>query len=99
MARETSASIAVWGAETFGPVSDFSVLTARARLEFEELEAAVRAGDAEEIGKEAADVMILLHRLCGLIGCDLAAQVDQKMQINRARRWIKNGDGVGRHHD
>ncbi|MCR6646168.1 MAG: DUF550 domain-containing protein [Terricaulis sp.] len=99
MARETSASIAAWGAETFGPVADFAVLTARARLEFDELEAAVRAGDVEEIGKEAADVMILLHRLCGLIGADLSEQVDQKMQINRARRWIKSGDGVGRHSD
>jgi len=99
MARETSASIADWGAETFGAVSDFAVLVARARLEFEELDAAVRAGDGDEIGKEAADVMILLHRLCGLLGKDLAGEVDAKMQINRARRWIASGDGVGRHKD
>lgn len=97
MARETSASIAQWGSETFGAVSDLAVLVARARLEFEELDAAVRAGDAPEIGKEAADVVILLHRLCGLIGADLAEEVDSKMQINRARRWIASGDGVGRH--
>mgnify|MGYP000959199391 CR=1 FL=1 len=99
MARETSASIAEWGAETFGAVGDLSILVARARLEFEELDAAVRAGDAPEIGKEAADVMILLHRLCGLIGKDLTEEVDAKMHINRARRWIANGDGVGRHTD
>jgi len=99
VARETSASIADWGAQTFGSVSDFAVLVARARLEFDELDAAVRAGDGDEIGKEAADVMILLHRLCGLIGRDLAEEVDAKMQINRARRWIASGDGVGRHTD
>ena len=47
---ETSASIVQWGAETFGEVSDFAVLTQRARTEFEELDPAVRAGDRDEIG-------------------------------------------------
>ena len=95
--RETSASIAKWGAETFGEVSDFAVLTQRARAEFEELDAAVRAGDADEIGREAADVVILLHRLIGLLGKDLAEEVDAKMNINRNRQWRLSGDGVGRH--
>ncbi|GAM98519.1 hypothetical protein U91I_02154 [alpha proteobacterium U9-1i] len=95
--RETSASIAQWGAETFGEVADLTVLTQRARIEFEELEHAVRAGDVDEIGREAADVMILLHRLVGLVGKDLASEVDAKMQINRARRWRLSGDGVGQH--
>ncbi len=95
--RETSASIAQWGAETFGPVADFAVLTARARAEFDELDAAVRAGNADEIGREAADVVILLHRLVGLIGKDLAAEVDAKMHINRNRQWRLSGDGVGQH--
>ncbi|MGE0044699.1 MAG: nucleotide pyrophosphohydrolase [Hyphomonadaceae bacterium] len=99
MAHETSASIAAWGGETFGPVADFTVLVQRARGEFDELERAVGAGDAEEIGAEAADVVILLHRLCGLLGVELSEQVDSKMQINRARRWIASGDGVGRHTD
>jgi len=97
MMRETSASIAAWGTETFGPVADLAVLTARARLEFDELDHAVRSGDVEEIGREAADVVILLHRLCGLVGKDLAEEIDAKMQINRSRRWIVSGDGVGRH--
>jgi NTP pyrophosphatase (non-canonical NTP hydrolase) len=97
MARETSASIAQWGAETFGEVSDFAVLIQRARAEFEELDAAVRAGDADEIGREAADVVILLHRLMGLLGKDLADEVDAKMNINRNRQWRLSGDGVGQH--
>jgi len=95
--NENSASIARWGAETFGEVADFAILTERARLELAELEAAVRAGDADEIGREAADVMILLHRLVGLIGKDLASEVDAKMHINRSRRWRLSGDGVGQH--
>jgi NTP pyrophosphatase (non-canonical NTP hydrolase) len=97
MARETSASIAQWGAETFGEVGDFAVLIRRARAEFEELDAAVRAGDADEIGREAADVVILLHRLVGLLGKDLAEEVDAKMYVNRNRQWRLSGDGVGQH--
>ena len=97
MSRENSASIAQWGAATFGEVADLAVLTQRARAEFDELDAAVRAGDVDEIGREAADVMILLHRLVGLVGKDLASEVDAKMQINRTRRWRLSGDGVGQH--
>ena len=95
--RETSASITQWGAETFGEVSDLAALTQRARAEFEELDAAVRAGDEHQIGREAADVVILLHRLVGLLGSDLADEVDAKMAINRNRQWRLSGDGVGQH--
>lgn len=94
---ETSATIAAWAEETFGPATDLSVLVRRARAEFEELEAAVLAGDAAEARREAADVVILLHRLSALTGGDLAADVDAKMHINRSRRWRLSGDGVGQH--
>ncbi len=97
MAIETSASIRDWGDETFGKVSDLSVLAARARGELDELEQAIRSGDATEIGGEAADVTILLHRLAGLLGMDLAEQVDAKMRVNRARMWKAAGDGTGAH--
>jgi NTP pyrophosphatase (non-canonical NTP hydrolase) len=97
MAIETSASIRDWGDETFGKVSDLSALVARARGELDELEQAIRAGDAAEIGSEAADVAILLHRLVGLAGRDLAKEVDAKMKINRARIWSRAGDGTGGH--
>ena len=41
--------------------------------------------------------MILLHRLVGFVGKDLADEVDAKMNINRNRQWRLSGDGVGQH--
>jgi len=95
--HETSASIAAWGEAAFGPVNDLSVLTRRARTELDELEAALAAGDLAHAAEEAADVVILLHRLAALTGADLAAAVDAKMKINRQRQWRPSGDGVGQH--
>jgi NTP pyrophosphatase (non-canonical NTP hydrolase) len=97
MATETSKSICDWGDETFGKVSDLSALVARARGELDELDQAIRADDTAEIGREAADVAILLHRLVALAGMDLAAEVDAKMAVNRARKWKAAGDGTGGH--
>jgi NTP pyrophosphatase (non-canonical NTP hydrolase) len=97
MVRETSQSICAWGEATFGPAPRLAALVARARLELDELEQAVAANDAAEIGREAADVAILLHRLVALSGADLAEQVDAKMAVNRARTWCAAGDGTGTH--
>ena len=98
MAAETSRSIFEWGHDTFGDVTDLNRVIARARLEFDELAEAVAQGHApDEIAKEAADVAILLHRLMGLMGRELGEEVDAKMKINRARTWLRNGDGTGRH--
>ena len=97
MATETSNTIRTWGDATFGAPSDLTVLVARARLEMDELEQAIREGDMAEAGREAADVVILLHRLAGILGLELNEQVDAKMAINRARRWKTTGDGTGSH--
>ena len=97
MAAETSNSIRVWGDEMFGKVADLSALVARARGELDELEQAIRANDRPEIGREAADVVILLHRLVALAGMELSDEVDAKMAINRARKWKAARDGTGGH--
>jgi hypothetical protein len=97
MSAETSQSIREWAEAAFGPVADLRALVERARVELDELEAALDAGDAVEAGREAADVAILLHRLAALNGCDLSEQVDAKMRLNRARIWVRAGDGTGRH--
>ena len=97
MATETSNTIRVWGDATFGEVKDLAALVSRARGELDELEEAIRARDMAEAGREAADVVILLHRLVALAGMDLNEQVDAKMAINRARTWKAAGDGTGGH--
>ena len=97
MATETSQTILEWGDATFGAPQDVTVLVTRARLEMDELEQAIREGDMSEAGREAADVVILLHRLVGLLGMELSEQVDAKMKVNRARKWRVAGDGTGGH--
>ena len=86
-----------WAEQTFGPVRDPKALWDRAMLEMTELGEAVTERDVDEIGKEAADVLILLYRLVDQFGLDLDAELDAKMAINRARKWSSKGDGTGRH--
>ncbi len=97
MATETSSTIREWGDAIFGAPADLAVLVRRARLEMDELEEALRQGDHPEAGREAADVVILLHRLVGILGMELSEQVDAKMVVNRARKWKAAGDGTGGH--
>ncbi|GMV60974.1 MAG: hypothetical protein AMXMBFR74_01430 [Parvibaculum sp.] len=95
--RETQSTIALWGEETFGPVSDPAALARRASIEMEELIEALEKGDTEEAARETADVLILLNRLGTTLGFDLLEAVDAKMKVNRARHWVPAGDGTGRH--
>lgn len=98
MPKETSATIAQWAETTFGPVDSLDVLARRAQQEILELrEALARNASATEIAHEAADITIFLHRLAALVGHDLSTAVDEKMAINRQRRWQLSGDGVGQH--
>lgn len=97
MPEETSATIDTWAEATFGPAPNLNALQIRAAQELNELGQALATGDRAEALAEAADVAILLHRISALCGGDLAKAVDAKMQINRARRWTKAGDGTGQH--
>ncbi len=97
MATETSQTIRAWGDAIFGAPQDLTALVRRARVEMDELEQAIREGDMAEAGREAADVVILLHRLSGILGMELSEQVDAKMMVNRARKWKSAGDGTGGH--
>jgi hypothetical protein len=83
-------SISAWGEETFGPAKHPEVLVDRAVLEFDELREATRNGHADDVAHEIADILILLYR----VGTQAVAE---KMAINRRRRWIRKGDGTGRH--
>ncbi|WP_235284952.1 MazG-like family protein [Thalassospira sp. HJ] len=86
-----------WAEQIFGPVRDPASLVERASVEMKELGEAVEARDVSEVGKEAADVLILLYRLADQFGLDLDQEVQAKMAINRSRTWVSKGDGTGSH--
>lgn len=94
---ETQASIAAWGESTFGPAANPGDLVTRAQQELSELADAVAQNQRDEAAMETADVMILLYRLAEDLGYDLQDAVARKMAVNRARKWIRAGDGTGRH--
>ncbi len=96
-AAEDQHSVTAWGEETFGPAPSPAVLVARAALEMRELQEAVEQNDSEAVGQELADVLIILYRVATIHNLDINTIVDQKMRINRARRWLRKGDGTGRH--
>lgn len=97
MRIETQRSIAAWADDTFGRAS-LPTIAARLREEAKELIDAVNArACAEAILEEAADVGIILRRLCHELGCDLDGAIDRKMAKNRLREWETNGKGNGRH--
>ena len=94
---ESQQSICDWAEKIFGPVADPRALVTRAVTEMKELDEAVVDRDLSEIGREAADVMILLYRLVDQFGLNLDHEVQAKMAINRARQWSAKGDGTGSH--
>lgn len=97
MANDTQKSISIWAEETFGPATNPTVLVERARIELDELFEAVQAADRDEIGKETADIVILLMRVLEQYGLDFQTELDSKMAINRQRKWKAKGDGTGSH--
>ncbi|GIL40731.1 nucleotide pyrophosphohydrolase [Roseiterribacter gracilis] len=96
--KESEASIQQWARDAFGPAPNPSRIAARANEEMAELLMAVN-GDAlvpAEIASECADIVIMMCRMADRLGFDLGHAVDEKMRINRARRWVVE-DGVGKH--
>ncbi len=94
---ETQHTICQWAEDTFGPVANPQDLVARALQEMNELAEAIEAENHNEIGKETADVVILLHRLLAQYDLDLSEEIEKKMAINRSRLWVSSGDGTGKH--
>jgi len=98
MPTETSQTIAQWGSETFGDATSVKAYALRAQEELTELIEAIEAGEPKKnIAHEAADVAILLHRITGTLGLELYQAIDEKMAINRKRKWTPSGNGVGQH--
>lgn len=95
---ETQQSIAAWALETFGePASNLSIAM-RAAREMNELIESLEFYDRNTHAPvEAADVIIVLMRLFERMGTTWQAEVDKKMTINRARKWVLDGEGHGSH--
>lgn len=95
---ETQGTIAAWAADTFGDAASDARVAARANEEMAELLRHVTSGqDNALIVEEAADVMIVLYRLCDRLGMNLDMAVQRKMAVNRRREWQKDGSGHGYH--
>lgn len=51
----------------------------------------------KKVPGEVADVLIVLYQVCTALGIDLQTSVDEKMKVNRSRKWKCDGRGVGQH--
>lgn len=72
--NETQQTIALWGRETFGGFSAFSMVV-RANIEMAELLSAIECGaDAEKVALEVADVDIVLCQVAEILGIDIEAE-------------------------
>lgn len=101
---ETGYTIQVWAEQTFGVADSDVVIWDRAHQEMIELlERLDPEGDKYEsstlrdAAEECADVVIVLAQIAARQGWDIFDMVDQKMRVNRARKWKVNSKGVGQH--
>lgn len=70
------------------------------RDEVDELREAALAGDADEILKEIADVVIvalMAGRCSGFAPDQVLRAVQEKMQVNLERQWFPTASGTARH--
>jgi NTP pyrophosphatase (non-canonical NTP hydrolase) len=97
---ESQSTVSAWADATFGISSPLRAAT-RMNEEVAELLAkmTVSGNSPRVIAEEVADVQIVLYVLAGRLGIDLDAEVNSKMQINRARKWRLDGSGCGQHVD
>jgi NTP pyrophosphatase (non-canonical NTP hydrolase) len=95
---ETQKTISAWATETFGPVGTNVRVAIRANEEMAELLRALSVDDnSPKAAEEIADILIVLYRVAERLGCDLLAEVDRKMAVNRLRKWNRDGSGHGYH--
>lgn len=106
----TQDAIGGWGEDTFGRPSNALDLVDRALDEYHELWELTHITDGfdlstkeeqfvdiEEVMEEMADVVIIFKQIAYYLSSDLDAAVAKKMVKNLKRKWVKTGDGVGRH--
>lgn len=97
--NETPETITVWARETFGEPSSIAAVAARAMQELAELVQKLCVDENHPGAREElADVQIVLAQVATYLGF-VWEDVEDKMMVNRARRWSSSGDGVGQHID
>jgi len=97
---ENQESVNEWASKTFGNPTPKAAV-ARMLKEVEELKELDLSEITEEVRekamRECADILIVLWVVSDTLGGDLQYYVNEKMQINRKRKWKMNGDGTGQH--
>lgn len=96
---ENQKSICDWAHETFGNATATTKIVDRFFEEVVELRlnAFTVPYFTQHIQDECADCLIMLYQVAGAYGFDLQEVVDEKMKINRERKWHTTGDGTGQH--
>lgn len=96
--RETGHTIREWALETFGEWDSHGDIYDRAAEELAEFEDQLFGGGSpESVAEEIADLIIVLSQLPAKYGIDVFETVDEKMALNRRRKWRTSGDGFGQH--
>ena len=99
-AAETQSSIALWAEHTFGLSTQIRAAT---RMNEEVAELLAKMSNAtvshSKIIEEVADVQIVLYVLAERLHMNLDAEVQNKMKVNRSRKWKLDGSGCGQHVD
>ena len=97
---ETQVTISDWATRTFGYPKSLKVSIDRMLDEVEELKKLdYKSSEAnfDKVADECADIYITMCQVMNVMGYNLHACVNHKMQINRARKWKLKGDGTGQH--
>ncbi len=94
--NETQNTIGNWADKNFNTTIEMQC--AKLREEVTEFEAEIEANNLDKAAEELADVVVVAFGLAFLMGFSLLKAVNQKMIINRARKWNKVGK-VFRHVD
>jgi NTP pyrophosphatase (non-canonical NTP hydrolase) len=62
-----------------------------------ELETPELSDIGELVSGELADILVVLYQAAEGYGIDLLGAVDEKMTVNRARKWKTSKEGIGQH--
>lgn len=103
---ENQSTVCDWAFRTFGPRTRASALK---RMMQEVREMSFKYSDwlndptnerpttAAALLDEMADVVITMYAGAESLGKDLHECINEKMKINRVRKWTSHGDGTGQH--